>query len=413
MANTLATPTWVTNEVARYFVNSIKFVANVNRTYDDAYEESGAKVGYTVNARLPQRWQVTDGQALQLQNITDQTVPITLTNQKNVAFSWSSAQATMELDRIRQRYVQPAAESLANAADYLAFQNTYTDVYSAVGTPGTTPSATLTYLQGGVKMTDLSTPIEGRCAVLDPLAMATIANTSTTLFNPSATISENYRSGMFGRNQLGFAEWYQDQNRPVFTTGSFTSATPLINGANQTGSTINTDGWASGASTLNKGDILTLAGVYSVNPLSNASTGRLQQFVVTATTSDSSGAMATLPISPSIITSGQLQTVTASPADNAAIIPLGSTITTGSGTMTATVSPQSMLFHKDAFAFVMADLVQPNAGARSTTVRSKEWGIAIRYVEQYQSSTDQNANRLDILIGAATVQARLACRVYG
>ena len=236
MPNTLATPSWVTKEVARYFVNDITFVRNVNRTYDDQYVQSGAKVGNTVNARLPQRFQATDGQALQLQNLFDQTVPITLTNQKNVAFGYSSAQATTELDDIRSRYVQPAAEVLANAADVLAFQNVYRDIYSAVGSPGAgAPATTLTYLQAGVKLTDLATPLSGRVSCLDPLAMATIANASATLFNPSAVISENYKKGMFGRNQLGIDEWYQDANRPVHTTGTFTASTPLVNGANQTG----------------------------------------------------------------------------------------------------------------------------------------------------------------------------------
>ena len=409
MANTLATPSWVTKETARYFINDIKFVANLNRTYDDQYSQSGAKVGNTVNARLPQRFTVTDGQALQQQNIFDQTVPITLTNQKNVAFGYSSAQATTELDSIRQRYVQPGAEALANAADVLAYNAVYRDVYSAVGTPGTTPSTTLTYLQAGVKLTDLSSPLGGRVAVLDPLAMATIANTSSALFNPTAVISENYRNGMFGRNQLGIDEWYQDPNAVNHVTGTFTASTPLINGASQTGASIITDGWAAGASSLKKGDVFTVAGVNSVNPLSYTSNGRLQQFTVTADISDTAGAM-TIAISPSIITSGQLQTVDASPADNAVILIWS---TASGGALATTNSKQSMVYHPDAFAFVMADLVQPGAGARSSSVRSKEFGIAIRMVEQYQIGTDQNPSRLDILLGAATLQARLACRVVG
>jgi hypothetical protein len=346
-----------------------------------------------------------------MQALYDQTVPITLTNQKNVAFGYSSQQATTQLDEIRQRYVQPGAEALANAAEVLAFNAVYRDIYSAVGTPGTTPSATLTYLQAGTKLTDLATPLRGRVACLDPLAMQTIANTSSTLFNPTAIISENYKNGMFGRMQLGIDEWYQDPARPTFTTGTFTASTPLTNGAGQTGSTLNTDGWASGASTLNKGDIFTIAGVNSVNPLTYASTGRLQQFVVTATTSDSSGAMATLPISPSIITSGQLQTVDASPADNAAITVWSAN--PAGGTLATTTSPQSFVYHPDAFAFVMADLVKPGAGAEATTVRSKALGFSIRMVEQYLIGNDQTPTRLDILIGAATIQARLACRVVG
>jgi len=412
MANTLATPSWTTKEVARAFINKLVFLAHVNRTYDDQYVQAGAKVGNTVNARLPQRFTVTDGQALQLQNLYDQTVPITLTNQKNVAFGYSSAQATTELDNIRTRYVNPGAEALANAAEVLAFDNVYRDIYSSVGTPGTTPTATLTYLQAGVKLTDLSTPLLGRVAMLDPLAMSTLANTTTTLFNPSAVVAENYTEGQFGRKQLGVDGWYQDPVRPTHTTGTYTASTPLVNGADQTGSTIATDGWASGAATLNKGDVFTIAGVNSVNPLSYSSSGRLQQFVVTATTSDSSGAMATLPISPSIITSGALQTVSGSPANNAVITVLGTTAAAG-GTLATTSSPQSFVYHPDAFAFVMADLIKPGAGAESTTVRSKSLGFSIRMVEQYQIGTDQNPSRLDILIGATTIQARLAARVWG
>jgi hypothetical protein len=416
MPNTLATPSWVTKETARYFVNDLTFLANVNRTYDDQYEQAGAKVGNTVNARLPQRFTVTDGQALQLQNIFDQTVPITLTNQKNVAFGYSSAQATTEVDSIRQRYVQPGAEALANAAEVLAFNAVYRDVYTAVGTPGSTPSATLTYLQAGTKLTDLAAPLRGRVAVLDPLAMQTIANTSSTLFNPTAVIGENYENGMFGRRQLGIDKWLQDPARPTHTTGFFTACTPTCNGANQTGATLNTQAWASGATTLNKGDIFVIDGVNSVNPLTYASTGRLQQFVITATTSDTTGNITALPISPSIITSGQLQTVDASPASGAGITVLGATSKTsgvlGSGTA-GTVSPQSFVYHPDAFAFVMADLMKPGAGAQATNVRSKALGFSIRMVEQYQIGTDQNPSRLDILIGAATIQARLACRVWG
>jgi hypothetical protein len=411
MANTLATPTWTTKEVARLWVNDLTFLANVNRTYDDQYVQAGAKVGNTVNARIGQRFTVTDGQAYQPQALFDQTVPITLTNQKNVAFGYSSQQATTELDSIRSRYVQPAAEALANAAEVLAFLAVYRDIYSTVGTLGTTPSTTLTYLQAGTKLTDLATPLKGRVAVLDPLAMQTIANTSSTLFNPSAVITENYENGMFGRNQLGISKWLQDAVRPTHTSGTFTASTPLVNGAGQTGSTLNCNGWASGATTLKKGDIFTIGSVNSVNPLSYSSTGRLQQFVVTADTSDSTGAMATLPISPSIITSGQLQTVDASPAASA-VITVWSANPAG-GTLATTSSPQSLIYHPDAFAFVMADLEKPNAGAKATPVSSKSLGFAFRMVEQYQLGTDQNGSRLDMLIGAATIQARLACRVVG
>ena len=409
--NTIATSNWVVKEIARGYTNSVVFLSNVKRTYDDSFKVSGAKVGNTVNARLPQRFIAADGQAMQLQSILDQTVPISLTNQKHVAFSWSSAEETTELDNVRERFVEPGAESLANAADVLAFDAVYRDVYSVVGTPGTTPSTKATYLAAGVKLTDLAVPLRGRVAVLDALAMATIADTTTSLFNPSAVIAENYREGMFCRKQLGIDEWFQDQNRPAHTTGTFTSSTPLVNGASQTGTSLITDGWASGATTLKRGDTFTVGGVFSVNPQSYRSTGRLQQFVVAADAADSSGAI-TFTISPAIITSGQLQTVSNSPANDAVITVLGATAAS-SGTLATTVSPQSFVFHPDAFVFVMADLVKPDAGCKASMARSKKYGFSIRMVEQYQIGSDQNPSRLDILIGAATLQARLACRVMG
>jgi|TARA_R110000787_G_scaffold56922_2_gene130530 hypothetical protein len=412
MANSLVTPTWYTKEVARILVNNLKFASNVNRTYDDAYVQSGAKVGYTVNARMPQRYQVTEGQALQTQALNDQYVPITLTHQKNIAYSWSTASMTQEIDSVRDRYVKPAAAALANVIDYDGLNTLFKDVYQSVGTPGTTPSTNLTYLQAGAKLTDSAAPTDGRVAVLDPTSMVTLANANLALFNPSAQISEQYREGQFASRALGVSEWYEDANVSKYTTGTYTASTPLVNGASQTGSTLVTNGWASGAATLNKGDIFTLAGVYGVNPVSYASTGQLQQFVVTTTTTSVGVNMATLPISPSIITSGQLQTVTASPADDAVITVLGTTNPAG-GTLAATVSSQSLVYHPDAFALVMSDLHRPTSGAEATVVRSKELGISIRMVQQYQIGTDSEPTRLDILYGWATLRPTLACRVQG
>jgi hypothetical protein len=152
--------------------------------------------------------------------------------------------------------------------------------------------------------------------------------------------------------------------------------------------------------------------VFSVNPVSYSSSPRLQQFVVTADTSDSSGAMATLPISPSIITSGQLQTVSNSPANDAVVTVLGATSPTG-GTLATTVSPQSLLYTRDFGVLASADLVMPQGGADAQRISDSEMGMSIRWVRQYQIGTDQNDSRFDILIGPAVLQARCAAAIEG
>ena len=411
MPNTIATPTWVVKETGLRFMNSVKGIARMNRTYDDQFRSSATgPVGNTIMARIPTRFQAVRGQAWAPQALVDQTVPVTLSYQSQVGFSASSAQHTTELDRIRERYVNPAADALASDADAQSMQDVYRAVWNVVGTPGTTPSTTLTYLQAKVKILDGAGPDDNVDAILDTLAAATLANTSTTLFNPTSTISENYRRGRLGSGQLGVSEWYQDQVVPTHVTGASTAASsPRVNGAGQTGSSLITNGWGAATSTVKAGDWFTIAGVFSVNPLSYTSTGRLQQFVITADAADAAGAI-TLSISPSIITSGQFQTVTNSPA-NAAVITYLSMA--DAGTQAATSSKQSFLWHRDFAAFVMVDLVDPQGGAEAEFVRSRDYGISIRYVRQYLLGTDQNGARLDILFGAAALQPRLACRVAG
>jgi hypothetical protein len=410
--NSLATPSWVLKETARGFTNEVRLAAAVNRDYDDAYRVNGAKIGYTVHARLPQRFMVTRGEALQLQPLMDQTVPISLTTQNNIAWSYSSADQTMLIEELRERRINPAAEALANAVDVAGFETLYPEVWNVVGTPGVTPTANTTFLQAGAKLTNQAAGSGARVAILDPQTRIGMVNANFALFNPSATISAAFRTGQFSGEVLGIGTWVESANTAKHTTGTFTASTPVVNGAGQTGSSLVTSGWASGAATLKKGDVFTIAGVYQINPLSYRSTGALQQFVVTGDVSDSAGAM-TIPISPSIITSGsQLQTVDSSPANSAAITVLGSTGAVG-GTLATTVSPQSLIFHRDFATMVAADLARDLPGAEVTRVASRVAGISIRLARQWQITTDQNPSRLDILYGWAVLQPRLAVRVAG
>ena len=222
MANSFITPRWVLREVARVLVNNLKFSANVDRTYDNKFEAAGAKVGYTVDARLPQRFRVTTGQAFQPQPINDQTVPVSLTDQINVGTSWSTADATMIVQDVQKRYVMPAAEALANDIDFKGLTRMYSKVWNSVGTPGTTPSANLTFLQAGVKLTMVPTPEDGRIGMLDPLTSATMANANVAYFNPTAAISQQWHRGQVASNFMGIDEVYQTQNIAKHTTGSFT-----------------------------------------------------------------------------------------------------------------------------------------------------------------------------------------------
>ena len=408
MANTFITPTWVTKDVASFWKNSIKLVGTFDRQWDESFRNKpeGAQIGYTVNARIPQRFTVTEGQALQQQAIFNQTVPITINHQQNVGMGWSSADATLAVEEVQNRYTMPAGESLANKCDVVAGQEVYKSVYYSIGTPGTAITANSTYLNGVAKLQNVGVPAP-LCAVLDPLSQAAILNANLSLFNPQGQIGEYFKSGQFGADALGIDDWYYDPNMPIHTTGTLTTSTIVVTAAGQTGSTLTLSGL--GTYALKQGDVFTIDGVNSVNPVSYADTGEKQQFVMTGDQSGSS--TMTIAFSPPIITSGQLQTVTASPALSAAVTFVGQTATV-SGTMAATKSRQSLIFNEGAFAFVMVDLKENLAGARTAMARSKEAQITMRWVEQYNIQTDQNPSRVDILYGVAPVLLPFALRAW-
>ena len=145
----------------------------------------------------------------------------------------------------------------------------FVNIYNEVGTPGTIPATSNIYLQAE-RLDEEAAPRGERDVVINPAMNATIVPCVLQgLFNPQRDISEQFRKGMMSKDTLGY-DWYMDQNCRIQTVGPL-GGTPLVNGANQTGSTLLTKGWtAAAASRLNVGDVFTLGsgttGVYAVNP---------------------------------------------------------------------------------------------------------------------------------------------------
>jgi hypothetical protein len=407
-------------QIGRRLVNNLKFANNVNRSYDSQYVQNGAKVGYTVNARLPQRYTVNKGQALNIQNVIDNIVPITLTDQANVGIEFSMSSLTMEMDNYKEKCIAPAVDALVNVLDFDGLNRMYKKTFYTVGTPGVVPGSTGTlpqaannvYLGAGVKLSNAAVPANGRVAMLNPNMHAFLASANLTLFNPAAQISEQYKSGMFGREALGIDEWFMDQNVATHVVGPL-GGVPIIQSNGQTGPAIATSGWTAAIGLrLREGDVIQIAGVFSINPMSYQSTGVLMDFVVTADVSSDAGGLAQIPISPSLIPTGvapnvnPLATCSASPAAGAAITTFGH-----ASSFANVVTPQGLVYHPDAYACVMADLELPGGVWVAERISNKQLGIAIRFVKDYNVMTDQSPARVDILYGWAAVRPEMACRV--
>ena len=135
-----------------------------------------------------------------------------------------------------------------------------------------------TWLQAKALLSLRSAPTDNRKFILDPVSMARTVQSLSGLLNPATEISEQYRTGEV-YNAIGF-DWFEDQTVIKHTTGTYVVGTsPTVNGANQTGTSINV---TIGASSFTVGDIITFAGVNAVNRITKVTTGELQQFVVTS-----------------------------------------------------------------------------------------------------------------------------------
>ena len=417
--NTLISPTWVTTDTAVSFKNNITLVRKFDRQWNSEWTNrpGGAKIGYTVQVRLPQRFQVTEGQALVQQAVFNQTVPITLNHQFQVGMGWSSADSAMLVEEVQSRYTKRAGKVLANKADVIAGAEVYKTVYFQAGPLSAQPVTNINVdgviTDAVAKLRNVGVP-EDLYGCVDPKTQSLLLKVAFNQFNPTGFVSKLWTKGQFAGAALGVDEWYWDPNMPTHTTGTFTTSTWLVDGALQSGSTLVIKG--GGTYSFQAGDQFSILGVDSVNPDSYIDTGDLQTIVITNAINGSGGAI--LTISPALIpltnadgSTNALATVASLPANNASITFVGSTGAVAA-TMATQTFRQNLIFHPEAFAFVMAELPVPLAGANSARKSDADAKLSMRWVEQYNIQTDQEPSKVECLIGVASILPYFALRVW-
>ena len=388
MANSLLTATAIARESLRVLHQKSNFIGAINRSYDDSFAKTGAKIGDTLKIRRPNQYTVRTGRILNTQDTVESTVSLTVATQMGVDLNFTSAELTLSLDDFSERIIQPAMSVLAANIEGSVLASVYKKIYQQVNNQGS--PATFAKILSTRKMLVDSLASPNLNMLLNTQDNVDIVNDNKALFNDQKEIARQYRDGSMGR-AAGFDFW-EHILMPAHTRGA--GAGYLINGATQSGNQLIVDG---GTGAINAGDVFTIAGVFRVHPETKVSTGQLQQFVVT---SNYVGGAGTISISPSIATSGPGQNVALAPADNAAITFAGTASTT---------SGISLGFDKDAFAFASADLIMPKGVDFAS--RQVLDGISMRIVRAYDINNDTMPCRLDVLFGSEVIRPELAVRV--
>ena len=401
MANTIITPSIIAKVGLAQLENNLVMGKKVYRDYTREF----VKVGDTISVRRPVKFVANDGAVAINQDVVEGKFSLAMSSRKHVAWSFSTQDLTLSIEEYNERYIKPAAIALANQIDY-DLCGLYKKVWNWVGTPASPVNSFSDFALAPRRLDEGAVSQDMRSAVLSPADAWGLVGSQTALYMQDVARGA-YRSGDIGN--IAGVSTAMDQNIRMHTNGAAAGG-GLVNGANQnvtyaTSKDTNTqslitDDWTA-ATTFKAGDVFTIADVYAVNPNSKQSTGVLQQFVIQADIT-ATGANCTFSIAPAIITSGPYQTVDSVPADNAAITMVG----TGS-----VQYAQNLVFHKNAFALVMADLEMPDGAVFKA--RESQNGFSMRVVKYYDGEMDEDRIRLDVLYGVKAIYPDLACRLSG
>ncbi len=394
MANTILTPTQVTRSALAILHQKLNFVGAVNRSYDNRFAQSGAKIGDTLSIRLPNQYTVRSGATLSAQDTTETSVALQVADQKGVDVSFTSAELTLDIQDFSDRILEPAMSVLAANIEASAL-GMYKDVYNLVD--GDAAAFTFgSVVDAKTVLGKMLAPPGNRTMCMNMTHANKLIRDRKDAFNPSADVSRMYREGIVDRS--GGFDLYENTLILPHTTGTAAKTTGYLtnSGTAQTGASLTVD---TGTTSFLIGDVITIAGVFRVHPETKVSTGELQQFVITANSGTSA---TTLAISPAIVASGARQNVSNGAADNQAIVKVGAG---ASETLT-----QSLAFHRDAFAFATADLQMPQGV--DFAAREVMDGISMRIVRAYDITNDAFPCRIDVLFGHKTIRPELAVRVH-
>src|SRR5258708_22151829 len=134
--NSELSPSIITKETLVILENNLVMAGKVNRQFENQFH----KIGSTLTVRKPNRFTVSNGPGLSLQNITEPSTSITINNQLQVAFQFNSQDLTLVIEEFSERYCKPAAVEIANQLDYLIYSN-FKQAYNWVGAAGTVPNS--------------------------------------------------------------------------------------------------------------------------------------------------------------------------------------------------------------------------------------------------------------------------------
>ena len=407
MANLWQNPTLFAREMLASFHNKTTVLKTFNREYDDQFKGTGGKNGGTLRLKEPAQFTVRDGDVMQIQDVKETYQTLTVATKKGIDINVTGYELTMNIDDIRKQVIDPAMDRLVAKVESTILDDVYKDIYNVTGDPDAEPDAMLDALRANARISEGLAPKGDRHLLMNAATMFPLVNSVGTYFHKASELDRAFSEGYIG--SAANMKWWESEIVPSHTNGNRDDTTPVVN--TSTGITSGTATIAITAldatSTVKRGDVFTVAGVYAVNIETKQRFPRLQQFVATADGTASGGAL-TVAVSPTPTTSGARQNVeiVSAGAGKAVVFEAAG----GSGDASAVLT-QPLAYHRDFCTVVFADLPMP-VGSGWFAQETAE-GVPMRIWRAGDIINDQHPLRIDVLFGWKVRYPHWAARMRG
>lgn len=394
-------------ETLRLFKHSSEVFAAMHHGHAEDFKKDFA-VGDTIEVKLPFRPIIRDGLTYSPQDIVRQTTTVTVNQPFGSDFDFDTIDKLLNMERGEERvskeYLKPIALYLAAEADKRAATFAYKNTGNITGVLGTNPT-TFDATSAAVRQRfmELSSISAEKSLFVPPAVMRSIKGGSDgnlARFGPVEEIKRLYKEGIVGKAD-GF-DWYESMSLAQHTAGTWAGAVSLAssvaNGASELSLTCTTN------DTFKEGDVIGIASVYRVNPVTRIVTDRSKTMTVTVA-ADVTGAAsaATVPIKEKLYFSGPNMNIDAQPLSSATC-----TLFPDTSSPSGKVGKQGLAFTKEAFAGISLPLPMPDNEEKARQFTDPETGISISYIRSFDFDRRKWKNRFDVLLGFGRLHADLA-----
>jgi hypothetical protein len=345
MANSYQNTLTVLNKIHAHFAMAVNFIPTVHSDYDARFARPGEKIGDTMLIKRQNVFTHSTAQAIAPSAITEQSDALVLNFWDQVSVLNADKDLVLSIDDKDDQLLVDMSNNMAEYLEQRHIANAMLGVHFYTGTAGVAPANLTPFANARTILNQAGVPTDKRELLITSGISAGVVIGQQTIFNPAAEISGEYVKGKLGP-VTGYPSPLENDLIGTITTGS-RSVGNTYTVASHTTSTIVLSGGTNGQ-TVKAGETLTIAGCYIYR--SGVAMLTAFQCVITGDAVFNVSGGVTLYVSPTIVTSGAGQNITATPD--------GQTVTFAGAASTA--YKWSLAYHRKFYTFGSVKLTDPD-----------------------------------------------------